>query len=81
MDFLKRIQNLPEDKKKRIIWVFAIILGLIFLFVWIGIVKKTFSEFNKEELIENINFPDLKESQEVEKKLEELNYNLEENGE
>jgi CRISPR/Cas system-associated protein Csx1 len=61
MNFLKRIQNLPLRTRKVIIWIIVIILGVTFFVFWLINVKKTIKNFPKEEFIENLNFPSLKE--------------------
>ncbi len=35
MEFLKKIQNLPERKKKIILWTTVVIIGLAMITVWI----------------------------------------------
>ena len=77
MNFLGKIQNLPEKKKKIILWIITVFFGLILLFVWTGIVGKVFSNFKGEKVIEDINFPELNEENKnnignLESKIEEL---------
>ena len=35
-DFIIKLQNLPESKKKIVLWTIVIILGLIMGFFWIN---------------------------------------------
>ena len=77
MNFLGKIQNLPEKKKKIILWIVTIFFGLILLFFWTGIVGKVFSNFKGEKVIEDINFPEFNEENKndignLESKIEEL---------
>ncbi len=84
MNFLEKIQSLPEKKKKAILWVLVIFFGAIFLFLWIEMTKKNLSEFKREEIMEGINFPQLEEDvfKGIDSQVEELkDYNLEQNEE
>lgn len=82
MDFLKKIQNLPEEKKKIILWVIVGFFGVILFFYWIGMTERNLSGFNKEKTMENIKFPEIEEEsiKNIETQLEELK-NLEQNEE
>jgi len=58
---LKRIQNLPLVKRKIIFWLVMIILGLIFIFLWIWNIRKTIKAYPKEKFLENVKFPKIEE--------------------
>ena len=63
MDFLKKIQNLPLEKRKTILWIIVAVLGIILIFLYIRIATKRWQE------IETIKLPSIKE--ELEKSSEE----------
>ncbi len=60
-EFLKKIQNKPENVRKKILWAIIIIIGLLLSVFWIIKVKKSINEFQKENFIKNFNFEDLNE--------------------
>lgn len=82
MNFLKKVQNLPEEKKKIILWIVVGFFGVILFFYWIGTVEKSLSGFDKEKTMENVNFPEIGKEplEEIKTQLEELK-NLEQNEE
>lgn len=57
MSFLHKIQNLPESKKKFILWTLIIIISLILLIFWVQNVQKTLRTFPKEEFKEKMKSP------------------------
>lgn len=46
-DFFKKLQNLPENKKKIILWVFVGVIAVILLFIWVDVAAKRFALINK----------------------------------
>ncbi|MFH1643501.1 MAG: hypothetical protein ABH967_02670 [Patescibacteria group bacterium] len=50
MEFLKKIQNLPEKKRKVIFWAFISILTIILIILYINIVKERIRNINIEEI-------------------------------
>ncbi|MBU2540247.1 hypothetical protein KJ786_03755 [Patescibacteria group bacterium] len=86
-EFIKKLQGLPEEKKKIILWTVVIILGLILSFFWITISKERLGKIDTKEmmkpldtLIEKSQIPDgneiletqdLEAMQELEKALQE----------
>ncbi len=56
--FLEKIQNLPEDKRKIILWATVVILGLVF-FVWYFKNVKLIP-IDKEKLQSDFKLQDLK---------------------
>ena len=60
-NFFKKIQGLPESKKKIILWSIVIMLGLILLIWWIKNVQEAIRGFQKEELKKELNVPILEE--------------------
>lgn len=61
MSFFKKLQNLPESKRKIILWVIVIIISLILFIFWVKNVQKTLKNFPKEELKEKLQFPSFQE--------------------
>jgi len=57
MNFLKRIQSLPESKKKIILWSTVIIIGFTLFILWVKNVQEKLKIFQGEGL----NLPSLKE--------------------
>jgi hypothetical protein len=53
--FLKKLQNLPENKKKVILWVIVAIVAVVLLFVWVDIAAKRLTAI--EENFQKIKFP------------------------
>ena len=69
-NLIKKIQRLPEDQRKIILWVslFFIIIAVCFFFLWST--KKKMRDFEPQEL-EMANFPDFSEIEENKKELRE----------
>ncbi|MDD5145507.1 MAG: hypothetical protein PHF44_01545 [Candidatus Pacebacteria bacterium] len=61
MKFLEKIQNLPERKRKIILWILVSLIGIILLFWYVKVFQSRFKSFNKEEIQKELNLPDLKE--------------------
>jgi len=59
MDFLRKLQALPETKRKMILWTVVIIFGLILFFFWLKNVQSKLESFPKEEFKEKLNLPKL----------------------
>jgi hypothetical protein len=57
MDFLKKLQKLSLAKRKIIFWIAMIVIGLIFLSFFIFITINRFSNFQINNLKQDINFP------------------------
>ncbi len=66
MNILKKIQNLPENKKKIIFWLVLIILGLSLFFFLGKNIDKKFQNLNVDvkKFWKELNFPKLSEFQE-----------------
>jgi uncharacterized protein HemX len=64
-EFIKKIQGLPEKKRKIILWAIILVLGICLSIFYVKNVSKSIKNFQKEELIEGLNIPSLKE--EIEK--------------
>ena len=59
MNFLNKIRNLPEKKRKIILWVTVIIVALILLVIWIRLSKQRVESFKVEEFKEGLELPSL----------------------
>ena len=57
MKFLEKIRNLPESKRKIILWAIVIVLALIMLFFWIGNIPKSLNNFQGGQFIKDLNLP------------------------
>jgi len=57
MDHLKKLQKLSLAKRKIIFWIAMIVIGLIFLSIFIFITINRFSNFQINNLKQDINFP------------------------
>lgn len=49
MTFLKKIQNLPEEKRRIILWSIVIIVGFFIFALWIKNTQGKLKSFPKEE--------------------------------
>ncbi len=67
MEFLKRIQRLPESKKKIILWIAIIIIGFGLLNFWAKNLQQKLKSFKMEEWKKELNLPSLKELKEIPK--------------
>jgi len=85
VNFLERIQNLPEEKRKIIFWLIVIIIGISVLAWWAKNLETRIKSFKSEKIKEELQLPKLEEelkslpkfevseiSEEELKKLEEI---------
>jgi len=85
MEFFKKIQNLPEGKRKVIFWLVVIIIGISLFLGWVKSLEMKIKSFRTEKIKEELKMPQLEEelkelqkpeipetSQEELKKIEEL---------
>jgi hypothetical protein len=49
VDILRKLQNLPESKRKTILWSVVIVVGICFFILWIRNVQGKLRSFKKEE--------------------------------
>ena len=83
MRFFEKIQQLPEKKRKIILWSVIIILGAGLLFWWVNNLQKRVTGFPSEQLLESLNLPEIEMPEIPEfspEQLEKLKGALEENG-
>ena len=59
-DFIKKIQGLPERKRRIILWTIISVLGICLSIFYVKNISKSIKNFQKEELIEELNIPSLK---------------------
>lgn len=78
MDFLDKLRNKSEHEKKIIIWAALIIIGLIFLLLWVYNSKKAIGGLKAEDIMEQVNFPSKEEIPQMEEPSEEDMRQLEE---
>jgi hypothetical protein len=57
---LKNIQNLPEARKKTILWILMVIFCVILVFFFIKITKSNLKDLGSDKLKEGLNFPEIK---------------------
>ena len=63
--FVEKLQGLPENKKKIILWATMAVVGLILGFIFFGVISRRLKSINQEEmfqpfnsLIEQVKMPD-----------------------
>jgi len=53
-EFLKKLQDLPEKKKKIILWVIVAIIGIILAKFWLVMAEKRIADMTKQNSINNL---------------------------
>jgi len=61
MNFLRKLQNLPELKRKIIFWLVIIFISLGLLFLWTQITQMRLKSFKIEKLKEELKIPQFEE--------------------
>lgn len=61
MKFLEKIQNLPERKRKIILWLIIIIIGLALFVFWAKNFQRKLKSFEKEKFKEELQLPSFQE--------------------
>lgn len=61
MSILGKIQNLPEGKRKIILWSVVVVLGLFLFIFFIKNTQKNFKNLKLENIKEELGLPSLKE--------------------
>ncbi len=61
MSFFKKIQNLPEKKRKIILWLIVTIVGLILFGFWVENLQQKLKMFEGKRLKEEFRLPSLQE--------------------
>jgi len=57
--FLKKLQKLPESKRKAILWSVIIILSLVLFSWWFKNFNQKMKNFQQEKFIKELNLPEL----------------------
>ena len=57
MDFIKKLQEQPESTRKIILWLIIVIIGLGLTVWWINSSYQKIKDFQKEEVIKELNLP------------------------
>ena len=70
MKFLKKIQKLPLEARKIILWTIVIILGIGLTFIWTKHLTKKLRNLRADEFKEQFKLPPLKEK--IEEALPEM---------
>ena len=73
MNFLKKLQDQPEDIRKIIVWGITIFLAVVLVGLWIFYSYSRVKKFNKELFMDQLNPPDFNE--EAKKQEESINSN------
>lgn len=61
MNFLKKIRNLPESRRKIILWAIVIIIGLSLLSWWVRNYQEKIKSFEMEEFKKELKLPSFEE--------------------
>lgn len=59
-DFVKKIQSLPEEKRKIILWTIIAVLGICLFIFYVKNISQRIKSFQKEKIIEELKIPSLK---------------------
>ena len=70
MEFIKKIQNLPEEKRKVIFWLAVIIIGISLFLGWVKSLEIKIKSFRTEKIKEELKIPQLEEELKGLQKLE-----------
>ncbi len=54
---LQKIQNLPEKKRKIILWLIVIIIGIVLGYFWIKNFQEKINNFRMEDFKNELNIP------------------------
>jgi len=61
VNILEKLQSLPENKRRIILWSIVIILSLGLFFAWLQILKQKLSQIEKEKIKEGLGIPQIQE--------------------
>ncbi len=51
---IKKLQGLPEEQKKIILWAIVVVFGIIFIVFWIRFAKQSLNNIDLKQSIESI---------------------------
>jgi len=71
MDFIKKIQGLPEDTRKIILWVLLSVIGVLLFFLWGWNSIRTVKNMDKDSLLNDMKVPEL--TTEFQDSIDEIN--------
>jgi hypothetical protein len=77
MNFLEKIRNLPEKRRKIILWSVMVVVAGLLIFFFVKSVGNKFSNFNAQELKNGLGIPELQEKMQELPKVEIPDINLE----
>lgn len=60
-DFIKKIQGLPEKKRKIILWLIISVLGITLFIFYVKNISQRIKSFQERNIIEELKIPSLKE--------------------
>lgn len=60
MEFLRKLQSQPPHIRKLIFWAIIIVLAVVMGFWWFKSTQQRLSNFQEEEFIRNMQFPEIK---------------------
>ncbi|MBI4101648.1 MAG: hypothetical protein HY443_01640 [Candidatus Nealsonbacteria bacterium] len=72
MSFLKKIQGLPEGKRKIILWAAIVVIGGIFLFFYVQNIQQKLKGLDIKEAADQLKIPEFKEELSKLPKIEEI---------
>ena len=61
-EFLAKIQNLPEKKRKIILWAIIVALGIMLFIFYINNISHKIKNFQGEKFLENLKIPSLQQN-------------------
>jgi len=76
MKLLKRVQSLPEKKRKIILWGIVAVLATLLLFWWTNNFQKRLAGFEGSQFLEKLNLPEVETPELPTEELEELKEGL-----
>lgn len=59
-EFIQKIQSLPEEKRKIILWTIIAVLGISLFIFYVKNISQRIKSFQKEKIIEELKIPSLK---------------------
>jgi len=68
MSFLQKILNLPENKRRIILWTVTVFIAIILFFLFVLIAKEQFSKIKNSGIERILEIPDIKKKIEEETK-------------
>ncbi len=57
MNLIEKVRNLPERKRKTILWCATAVIGSVMFFFWARYALGSLKSFDQQEFINGINLP------------------------